>query len=275
MFEIAGGIILAVVFFACLPMIIGGGIALLSIGLVVFLIWAVFAYWHDVLPLLILLVSVFVPYAISVWAKMRYPLYQAVLVGMHPYNTRKYSLVRFSNSCGLLFGGVIIGVISLYWMGDIKIAGAMIPLTFIASLFLLAKLIDENDIERKKILIELNRESYVNYFSDRLFALIEEMVDAKRSTLKNKTKIFDFEDENFSAKVAIAKWPFKEVGKKDICVKIKIKKDKRFLSNSRTLFYDQKFLTSSDIAFFESKERFMEYEKFMKSLIRALEGKFV
>ena len=110
MLEIAGGIILAVLFFWLLPLIIAGGLALLATGLVVVAAVLLFTYFEQTLAAVCLLFAVLVafgiPYKVFSWASERFPKYRAVVDGDAPFTGLKMLPLRVATAGATAVGGV-------------------------------------------------------------------------------------------------------------------------------------------------------------------------
>ncbi len=110
MLTIAGGIILAVLFFWLLPLIIAGGIVLLGVGLAVLVLVLLFTYFEQTLAALCVLaaiaVSFGIPYKAFLWASERYPNYRAVVDGDAPYKGLRMLPLRVAIIGASAVGGV-------------------------------------------------------------------------------------------------------------------------------------------------------------------------
>jgi hypothetical protein len=121
MFEIAGGIILAVMFFWLLPLIIAGGIAVIAFGVVV--VAGVLLYTHMTQTLqvlgwiLVVCVSFGVPVALFSLATKRFPSYQAIIDGKAPFTGLRALPVRIAVTGATAVGGVVTAFSAVYYLG--------------------------------------------------------------------------------------------------------------------------------------------------------------
>ena len=121
MFEIAGGIILAVLFFCFLPSIIAGGVLLVAVAIVVLV--GVFAnmYFNETLVALawifLIAVSFGTPAAMFHLATKRYPAYQAVIDGKPPFDGMRALPIRIVATGATAVGGVVFAFVFVAYLG--------------------------------------------------------------------------------------------------------------------------------------------------------------
>jgi hypothetical protein len=123
MFEIAGGIILAVMFFWLLPLIIAGGVAVIAIGAVVLVGVLLYSHMTETLQglgwLLVLAVSFGSPVLLYTLAIKRFPSYQAVIDGKEPYTSMKSVPIRIAVTGATAVGGVVMAFSAMYYLGSL------------------------------------------------------------------------------------------------------------------------------------------------------------
>ena len=117
MFEIAGGIILAVLFFVFLPYILAGGLVLLGVAIVIGVGALLYAYMREVLEFFLIavafVVSFAVPYVAFQRATKRYPKYRAIIDGDPPFVGLKSLPIRVVVTAFTAVGGVGFAFVSL------------------------------------------------------------------------------------------------------------------------------------------------------------------
>lgn len=122
MFEIAGGIILAVMFFWLLPLIIAGGFVLIALGAVVLVGILLFSNMSETLQglswLVVVVLSFGSPVLLYTLATKHFPSYLAVIDGKEPFVGLKALPLRIAVTGVTAVGGVVMAFAALSYLGD-------------------------------------------------------------------------------------------------------------------------------------------------------------
>lgn len=123
MLEIAGGIILAVAFFAFLPLIIAGGMVLLALGLVLLAGVLLFNYRDEVLPVLAGGVAIGVGFGLPLWLYQKAtkwsPRFKALIDGEYPFNSLKKLPLRVAVTGATAVAGVVLGLGCVFILAEL------------------------------------------------------------------------------------------------------------------------------------------------------------
>ncbi|MDD5336160.1 MAG: hypothetical protein PHS32_20685 [Rhodoferax sp.] len=121
MFEIAGGIILAVLVFYFLPLIIAGGVLLVAVAVVVLLGVFAYSYFHQTLVglswIFLIAVSFGTPAVLFHLATKRYPKYEAAIDGKPPFDGLRMLPIRMVATGITAVGGVLLAAVVVAYLG--------------------------------------------------------------------------------------------------------------------------------------------------------------
>jgi hypothetical protein len=121
----------------------------------------------------------------------------------------------------------------------------------------------------------LNSETQLNYYTNALFDLLEKILKNNFLNIHKSTIIFEFEDDIFSSKIELIKFPFRNIDKENLYITIKNKNDKNFMSNQVTLNWKYKSNSVTDTSFHKTRDGYIRYSEFIKLLFIKLETKFI
>jgi len=199
-----------------------------------------------------------------------------VAIGLALFNLlRPYWISIFS---GVFLLVLLISIPFIVWLCYIfwDTVSSLIPLLImLISVFIFAHYSDKKEASKTDFLLELNSETQLSYHTNSLFDFLEKILQNKFPNIHKSTILFEYEDENFSSKIELIKFPLRSIDKEDIYVTIKNKKDKNFMSNQVTLNWKYKSNSITDTSFHKTKDGYIRYCEFVKSLLIQLESKFV
>jgi len=198
-----------------------------------------------------------------------------VALGLGLHNVlRPYWMGIFSS---LLFLLLIAALPLIGWLCYVywdTVAGLMPMVLMVILFFIVANFSDWKNAKKIDYLLSLNSETQLNYHTNALLELLERIINSKFAGIDKSKVIFEYEDENFSSKVKLLKFPFRNINKGDVYVIIKNKSNKSFLSNSINLNSKYASISVTDTSFHKSRNGYLQYSDFIKSLYIELNAKY-
>jgi energy-coupling factor transporter transmembrane protein EcfT len=195
-----------------------------------------------------------------------------VVIGLALFNLlRPYWIGIFS---GFFLIILLIFMLLIFWLCYIywNVVSSLLPFAIVLIfVFIFTLYKDKKEAKKTDFLLELNSETQLSYHTNALFDLLEKILKSKFSNLRKSTTIFEYEDDNFSSKIELIKFPFREISKEDFYVTIKNKNN-----NLNELTLNWKYNSNSiiDNSFHKTKEGYIRYSEFVKSLLIKLDTKF-
>ena len=187
------------------------------------------------------------------------------------YVLRPYWIGIFSGFFVLI---LLISIPLLVWLCYIfwNVISSLLPffIIFLCSL-IFVHYIDKKNAKKTVFLLELNRETQLDYHTNALFDLLEKLLFNNFSNLNKSKIIFEYENDYFSSDIEIIKFPFRNIDKDDFYVTIKNKNDKSQI----TLNCKYKYVSVTDTSFHKTRDGYINYSNFVKSLFIELDKKFI
>jgi hypothetical protein len=112
--EIAGGIILAVMFFCFFPLIVAGGVAVVVGATALLALLLLGTYWREALPMALFISCISIPFLLYERIKARYLRYAEIIDGKPPYDTVNSLPLRVVTTGITAFIGVLMAVVGMY-----------------------------------------------------------------------------------------------------------------------------------------------------------------